>query len=139
MDTAKYGNELMQLMCMYTEQKLTLTATGGYMNQFGTVNDSAATIPSNMKFFGITGNYQLNKMVSITGGQDFGLAPFGFCKYSMNGGFVCNFKKKPVTLRMNFRYSTYQLDAGQSWKQLYNVTLDLSYRFKSKLEKKNNF
>ena len=108
------------------------------MAQSGTTS-VPATAPNNMKFLGFTGSYPLDKIFTLTGGQDLGVASFGLCKYGANAGLVCNFQKKPISLRMNFRYSTYQLNSGDSWKQLYNGTLDLMYRFKAKVEKKNKY
>ena len=139
MDTATYGSTLLQGMCTYTEQKATVSATVGYMNQTGANTSTIVTAPPSMDFFSINASYNLSKTYTITGGQDIGFASFGFCRYSINSGMVCNFKKKPVALRLNLRYSTFELNSGEKWANLYSGNIELGYRFKSKVTKKSNF
>ncbi len=138
MDTVSYGSTLLQLTCMYTIKQLMLSVTGGQMKLSGTNTDSLATMPNNTKFMSLTGSYSLSKQFNISGGQDFGFADFGFCRYALNGGIVYRFMKIPVITRINLRYNTYELDHTQPWKNLYSGNIDLTWQFKSKMQTKQH-
>ncbi len=133
LDTTAYGNTLMQLMCMYTEKQLSVATTMGYTSQTGGNSTTAiVTTPDRMSFLSLTQSYTISKQYSITGSQDIGRAKFGLCKYGLSAGVMCNFKKSPITARMNFRYSNYKLNEIGNWKQLYSGNMEVAYRFKTK-------
>ena len=139
MDTGKYGSNLVQATTIYTDKILTASASIGHMVLTGTNVLAPAQTANNTSFLSLTGNYILNKKLSVNGGQDIGVAAFGFCRYSITGGLMYRPAKAPVTMRFNMRFNTYQLDAGESWKQIYSGNVDVAYRFKAKASKKNNF
>ena len=133
LDTTSYGNTLMQLMCMYTEKQLSVATTMGYTSQTGGNTTTAiVTTPDRMSFLSFTESYVISKQYSITSSQDIGHAKFGMCKYGLSAGVMCNFKKSPVTARINFRYSNYKLNEIENWKQLYSGNMEVAYRFKTK-------
>ena len=136
MDTAKYGNKLMQLTTIYTDKMLTSSVTVGYSQITGTDITTIQTSPNNMFFLNLSGSYKLSKQFSVSGGQDFGVAGFGFCKYGLNGGFTYRPEKKPYTIRVNLRFTDYELNAAENWQQLYSGNIDLVYKFKMKNDKR---
>ena len=138
-DSASYGNTLVQLSGMYSKKKISLSLMGGFIGQTGTNTSTIVTAPNDMSFANSTCNYTINKTYSVTGGLDIGHAVFGFCKYGFTTGLVCNAKKSPITTRLNFRFSTYQLGSGELWKELYSGNMEVAYKFKTKAMKKNNF
>ncbi len=138
MDSSNYGSSLMQASTIYTDKRIAASVSVGRTQMMGativtTLNP--VTTPNKMSFLSMTGNYALTKQWGINAGQDFGVADFGLCRYSVNGGFICKPDKIPVTVRMNLRFSRYQLTSGEAWKQLYSGTIDVLYRFKMKKEK----
>jgi len=137
MDTTKYGSNLMQFSTIYTDKVLTSSVSIGYSEITGTTNTSIPTSPNDMTFLSLSAGYVLSKKLSITGGQDFGVAGFGFCKYGINGGVMYRPEKAPVTIRLNLRFTTYELNAGESWQQLYGGNIDVLYKFKMKNKKKD--
>ena len=139
MDTSNYGSNLLQVSCIYTDKILTSSVSMGTMQVTGTNSSAMATSPNNTRFLSLGMSYILNKHFSITGGQDLGLADFGFCKYAINGGIMYHPEKKPFTLRVSTRFNTYELNAGQNWNQLYSGNIDLAYKFKAKSSKMGSF
>lgn len=136
-DTTKYGSTLMQGAVIYANKRMMNSVTIGRMDVLGTNIAAASTMPAKSSFLSLAANYALNKKFSVAGGQDFGVASFGFCRYVATGGVVCRFVKVPITARANMRFNTYELSEGAAWKQLYSGNIDLSYRFKVKTLHKN--
>ena len=139
MDSGKTGTQMMQFSTIYSDKIWNATANIGFTHLTGTNSLTIQTQPDNTKFLSLTGDYKLNPMVSISGGQDFGLTSFGFCKYGINAGTSYRPKQSPLTIRVNIRYTTYQLNKGDPWKQLFSGKLDLMYRFKTKTIKNSSF
>ena len=137
-DTSKYGSTLMQLSCIYSDKIMTNAVNVGQMQLSGTNVVAAPTIPNTTTFLNHCTSYALNKKFSVSGGEDFGVAPFGFCRYSINGGVMYHPVKYPVMLRMNLRYNRYKLNEGDPWQEIYSGNIDLTYRFKSKVNNKAN-
>ncbi|MBS1687467.1 MAG: hypothetical protein JSS96_01985 [Bacteroidetes bacterium] len=138
MDTTKYGTDLLQATCMYSTKKLTLSLSGGEMQMFGALNTGIVTTPNQMRFISASANYMLNKQIELSGGQDLGFANFGFCRYAINGGVLYRFNKLPLMLRVNLRYNDYELNQEDGWKQLYSGNIELTWRFKTTIQQKNN-
>lgn len=137
MDTSQYGTNTLQLTCMYTTKQLMLTVSGGNMQMTG--NNTTAvliTTPNQMHFASVNANYNLSKQIGISGGQDVGVADFGFCRYGANAGVVYQFNNIPLVARLNLRYNDYELDETEGWKQLYSGNIDLTWRFKCKMKTK---
>jgi hypothetical protein len=136
MDTARYGNRVMQFSTIYTDKVLSGSVTAGYSQMTGPAVATTTSGPADMLFLSLGASYMLSKKLSVTGGQDFGIAGFGFCKYGINGGFMYRPEKMPVTFRVNLRGTTYELNAAEKWKQLYGGNIDVLYKFKLKNDKK---
>jgi len=138
MDTTNYGSNMLQASCTYTDKKATASLNGGTMQVTGT-DVTTITVPNNTKFAGMSGSYRLTKTFSVSGGQEFDFAPFGFCRYSIFGGFNHQFDRIPLTVVINLRYNTYELTEAQGWTPLYSGNIDLIYRLKTKVSKPNRF
>jgi hypothetical protein len=139
MDTTNYGSKLMQFTTIYANHVLTTSITAGQMALSGTNLATLPTpTPNKTSFLTLMGSYAFGKKLSITGGQDFGAAVFGLCRYSVNGGFVYRFEKIPFTMRINARFNDYKLNPVDGWKRIYNGSIDVAYRFKMKNLRNNN-
>jgi hypothetical protein len=136
-DTAKYGSRLMQWSTVYSDKKTIASLSIGQMEVLGTALPSPATMPNKTSFLSLMGNYNLNRNLSLSAGQDFGVAAFGLCRYAINGGFLYRFEKIPFTTRLNTRYNTYKLSETADWKNIYSGSIDIAYRFKMKKIKNN--
>lgn len=136
-DTTAYGNRLLQAMVTYTEKVFSGTAMVGYTEQHGnTVN---TTVPTQMEFTNFTMTYSCSKIVSINAGLETGFTSFGICRFTMNGGLVLTPKNKPLTTRFNFRGGMYKLQEHDKWSPLYGGNLELDYRFRSRINKKERY
>jgi len=139
MDTVKYGSSLMQFTTMYTVKLLTASIMAGSMQMSGTNENIGGiiTTPNKMQFVNLTANYLLGQQVSLSGEQDFGVADFGFCRYSAACGIAYTFLHAPFIVRTNIRYSDYELSPGEGWKQLYSGNIELTWQFKYKMREVN--
>jgi len=138
MDTTKYGTDLLQATCMYSTKKLTLSLSAGNMQMSGALNTGIITTPDQMRFASISANYMLNSHVALSGGQELGFANFGFCRYAANGGVQYRFNKLPLMLHVNLRYNDYELNPEDGWKQLYSGNIEMTWQFKTTVQRKNN-
>jgi hypothetical protein len=128
MDTAAYGNTLTQATAMYQYRDINALASVGYMAQTSYPAQNFTT-PSSMIFGNIGGGYSLNKALSISGAQEAGWAPFGFCRYSCTGGINASFKKRHIVLRLNLRGTAYRLTNLEPWKAVFSSNAEVVYRF----------
>jgi hypothetical protein len=96
------------------------------------------------------GSYTYSKALSLNGGADIGVAPFGLSKWGLNGGLSYRMKSAPLTARISGRYSAYRLagysgnvgneDNGtdlnevMSWRPLVSGSLELIWQFRMKLK-----
>ena len=138
MDTTNYGSNMLQASCVYTDKKITASLNGGTMQVTGT-DVTTITMPNNTKFAGMSGSVMLSKTFSVSGGQEFDFAPFGFCRYSIYGGINHHFDKAPLTIVFNLRYNSYELNENAGWTPLYSGNIDLIYKIKTKVSKPNRF
>jgi len=136
MDTAQYGNDLAQLTTMYTDKVLTGSLTLGQSKVTGS-SMALATSPNDMSFVNLSASYKLSRILTVSAGQDMGIAGFGFCKYGANAGMAYQLQRWPLTVRTSLRYSDYELAQGEDWKQIYIGNIDVLYKFKMKKERKN--
>ena len=91
-----------------------------------------------MRFASISANYMLNSHVALSGGQELGFANFGFCRYAANGGVQYRFNKLPLMLHVNLRYNDYELNSEDGWKRLYSGNIEMTWQFKTTVQRKNN-
>lgn len=138
LDTTTYGSSLIQLSAIYTGNIIAGLVGIGCMDVNGT-NILPPTSPNKTRFLNLNGNYAINKQLSVTVGQEFGVASFGFCRYSFSNGIIYHPKKQPFVLRVNGRFNTFELMGGGKWSQLYSGNIDITYRFKAKNVNKGRF
>jgi len=138
MDTTIYSTDLLQATCIYSTKKFTLSVSGGDMQMSGALNTGIVTTPNQMRFMSVSANYMLSKQIALSGGQDLGFAGFGFCRYAANGGVQYRFEKLPLILHVNMRYNDYELNQENGWKQLYSGNIELTWQFKTTVQRNNN-
>lgn len=136
MDTTRYGSNLAQATCIYMVRDIMATLTIGNMQLSGNEVSALVATPNNTKFMDLVASKTLSKQLSVTAGQDIGIAGFGFCRYSAIGGLMYRLKDKPITARLNMRYNTYELNAGTAWKNLYSGDMEVIWQFRAKMKNK---
>lgn len=135
MDTTKYGNSLIQGMCIYgTKSGTTATATLGYMEQYGG-QSSTTGIPTSMAFSNLGAAFVLNRELTVNSGIESGISKFGLCRYSFVAGTSVVPRKKPFAIRANIRAGAYRLKATDVWSSLYNGSIELTYKFRHQISK----
>jgi hypothetical protein len=72
----------------------------------------------------------LDDRITIGGGNDFGIAQFGLCKYAFTARGGYRFKKIPFITHLNLRFNDYKLNSAEAWTQIYNASIELTWRFK---------
>jgi len=136
MDTVSYGSNLLQFTTMYSEKKWMMSVNTGFTEITGSsvaTSVNPITPTGKTTFININGSYTLSKALTINAGQDIGIAVFGFCKYGVNGGLIYKFDKLPLMARVNLRYMNYELNETDGWKQLYMGSVELNWKFKTKM------
>lgn len=136
-DTMAYGNRLLQAMATYTQKIVSITAMTGYTEQHGSALNT--TVPTSMEFNNLTVAYACNKVMSMNAGMETGFTSFGLCRFTMTGGFVLTPKNKPFITRFNLRGGTYKLRKEDKWSPLYGGNLEVDYRFKSRINKRERY
>lgn len=135
MDTTRYGNSLIQGMCMYgTKSGTTATATLGYMEQYGSLSPVTG-VPTSMAFSNVGAAFALNRDLTINSGIESGISRFGLCRYSLIAGTSLTPRKKPFAIRANIRAGAYRLKATDVWTSLYNGNIELTYKFRHQISK----
>lgn len=139
LDTVKYGTTIAQLSCIYSDKVWNVSVSGGEMKVSGTDSATIAaanTMPSNTVFGDFSVNYLITKTFSVSGGQDVGFAPFGFCKYGAQAGVRYRLQKLPITTTVDLRCTTYELAEGEAWSHLYSGNIDVTWDIHAKLSRK---
>ncbi len=137
MDTTFYGNTLLQGMCTYSDKIYSSTLIFGYTEQTGSV--APTNFPTSMSFVNVSGSYSFNKKIIINGGVETGMTFWGLSRFAINSGLQFSSAKKPVSIRLNLRGGEYKLKQYDNWAPLYNGYLELTYKFKTKKNRKNNY
>jgi hypothetical protein len=88
---------------------------------------------NNSKFANVSASGTVAPGLTLTGGTDLALANATISRYGAFVGSGYTFKKLPVMIRANFRYTNYRLTESIGWKQLYTGGIELAWRFKAKL------
>jgi hypothetical protein len=132
-DTTSYSNKLLQFNTIYTKGKLMANFSAGNMQLSGNIQTAGTPHPpNNTNFVTIGSSYALTRELSLSASQDIAVANFGFCRYSLNGGIVYQFKKLPLATRANLRFNTYQSDAYAVWSTLYSGNFDVVWQIRKK-------
>lgn len=133
-DTVSYANKLMQATCIYTEKALSINSTLGYTEQTTTAQQ-LSNAPSKMSFVALSGSWPLKKGANINVGAEIGRSVYGLSRYMINTGIGLMPQNKPVCLRANLRLGSNKLSAIEQWKDLYNGYLEMTYKFKQKINR----
>jgi hypothetical protein len=131
MDTVRTGSSIFQFSCVYLKGKLMLMPTLGSTS---TITGDEEGVHQDTKFMTLAAAYKLTPKLTVSGGIDGGVSHFGLSKYGGNLGGSYEFRKVPITLRGNFRYNSYKILQDQPWKQLLGGMIDVTWRFRFKME-----
>lgn len=132
-DTMESGSNMAQLNVLYTRGKINLMLNMGQTEVKAT---QLSPVHGKTRFATIGAGYVINEQWNINGGQDIGMMKTGLSRYALNLGCGYLFRNTPLAIRANFRYNTYKLTEGQTWKQIYGGMVDVSWRFRFKMNDK---
>jgi hypothetical protein len=133
MDTVKYGSALVQFNTIYSYKTTMFSVNVGSTKINTDIVEITYPAFNNTKFINISASGNLLNAFTITGGSDLALANAQIARYGFFVGSGYTFKRMPVMIRANFRFTNYQLSELLPWKQLYSGGLELAWRFKMKL------
>jgi hypothetical protein len=133
MDTVKYGSDLVQFNTIYSYKSTMLSLSLGSSKINTDFIETAYPAFNNSKFANVSASGSVATGLTLTGGTDIALANATISRYGAFVGSGYTFKKLPVMIRANFRYTNYRLTEVIGWKQLYSGGIELAWRFKAKL------
>jgi hypothetical protein len=133
MDTVKYGSTLVQFNTIYSYKATMLSLSLGSSKINTDFIETAYPAFNNSKFANVSASGTVAPGLTLTGGTDLALANATISRYGAFVGSGYTFKKLPVMIRANFRYTNYRLTEAIGWKQLYTGGIELAWRFKAKL------
>lgn len=133
MDTVNYSSSLLQFNTVYTYKTTMLSLNLGSSR----INTDYITVAypafNNSQFGNIAAGGLVLQTVQLSGGTDIATTSMGISRYGFFLGSGYTFKKMPVMIRANFRYSNYRLSELAGWKEVYSAGIELAWRFKLKL------
>jgi hypothetical protein len=133
MDTVKYGSTLVQFNTIYSYKATMLSLNLGSSKINTDFIETAYPAFNNSKFANVSASGSIASGLIVTGGTDAAIANTVISRYGIFVGSGYTFKKLPVMIRANFRYTNYRLTELIGWKQLYSGGIELAWRFKAKL------
>jgi hypothetical protein len=133
MDTVKYGSALVQFSTIYSYKSTMLALNLGSTDINTDYIETAVPLFNHSKFMNLAASGQVLPQLMLSGGTDLALASAQISRYGFFVGTGYSFKKLPVMIRANFRFSNYRLDEMAAWKQLYSGGIELAWRFKMKI------
>lgn len=133
MDTIKYGSSLIQFSTIFSYKTTMLSLNLGSSKINTDYIEVAYPAFNNTKFLNLSAGGMLLQTVMLSGGTDLATTDMGISRYGFFVGSGYTFKKMPVMIRANFRYSNYKLGETQAWKEIYMAGIELAWRFKLKL------
>lgn len=133
MDTVKYGSTLLQFSTIYSYKTTMVSCNIGSTDIHTDYITTAYPAFNNSRFANIAASGALFPALVVSGGTDVATTAMGLSRYGFFAGSSYAFKKLPVMIRANFRYSNYRLDESAGWKQLYSGSIELAWRLKVKL------
>ena len=133
MDTVKYGSSLLQFSTIYSYKTTMLSLNLGSSRINTDYIEVVYPAFNNTKFINLSAGGMLLQTVMLSGGTDVATTDMGISRYGFFLGSGYTFKKMPVMIRANFRYSNYKLNSVNGWKEVYTAGIELAWRFKLKL------
>ncbi len=133
MDTVKYGSSLVQFSTIYSYKTTMLSLNLGSSRINTDYIEVAYPAFNNTKFINLSAGGMVLHTVMLSGGTDIATTGMGISRYGFFLGSGYTFKKMPVMIRANFRYSNYKLNPVNGWKEIYTAGIELAWRFKLKL------
>lgn len=135
MDTVKYSSTLVQFNAIYSYKMTTLSLNLGSAKINTDFIETAYPDFNNSKFANVSASGNVMSSLALTAGIDVAFANAMISRYGAFIGSGYTFKKLPVMIRANFRYTNYRLTEVIGWRQLYSGSIELAWRFKVKLFK----
>ncbi len=132
-DTVTYSASMTQFSVSYAYNKSMAALSIGSNRVNTNLTDITYPLFNNTLFTNFTFGAPLLASLFVTTGVDLAKNESGICRYGVFTGASYNFKKIPVMLRANLRYSSYRLTEGAPWKNLYSGGLEVAWRFRLKL------
>jgi hypothetical protein len=120
MDTVKYGSTLVQFNTIYSYKATMLSLNLGSSKINTDFIETAYPAFNNSKFANVSASGSIASGLIVTGGTDAAIANTVISRYGIFVGSGYTFKKLPVMIRANFRYTNYRLTELIGWKQLYS-------------------
>lgn len=133
MDTIRYGSHLLQFSTIYSRKTTMLSVNIGSSKINTDYIEITYPAFNNSTFVNLAAGGTVTTGLSLTGGIDVASSKAGLSRYGCFAGSSYSFKKLPVMIRANFRYSNYRLEEAAGWKPLYSGGIELAWRFKVKL------
>ncbi|KAA5532222.1 hypothetical protein F0919_15600 [Taibaiella lutea] len=132
-DTIQYKSSTAQLSTMLSKKTTMLMVNIGHSNIDAGSYETAYPIYNNSWFANASLGGMVGESIQLTGGIDITKAGPGISKYGcfVSSGYA--FKKLPLTIRGNFRYSNFRMAETTSRQQLVSGGIELSWRIKEKL------
>lgn len=132
-DTIQYASNMLQFNTMLS-YKTTMLCLNLCSSSIQTdYVDLAYPAFSKTRFVNISAGGQLLQTVSLSGGTDLATTDLGISRYGFFLGSGYAFRKLPLSLRANFRYSNYRLSETSGWKAVYTAGIELAWRLNFKL------
>jgi hypothetical protein len=133
MDTVKYGSALIQFSTIYSRKSTMFSLNLGSSDINTDYIETTYPVFNHSKFINVAASGNVLPGVILSGGTDMATTNAGISRYGFFVGSGYTFKRLPVMLRANFRYSNYRMEELTGWKQLYSGAIELAWRFKVKL------
>jgi len=132
-DTITYSGSTTQFSAAYTFRQTMVALNIGSNNVNTNLSDVTYPLFNNTLFTNVLFGAPLSPSLSINTGLDLAKNKLGICRYGLYAGSAYNFKKLPLMLRANFRYSRYRLTEAVVWKNMYSAGVEMAWRFRLKL------
>lgn len=133
MDTVAYESSVIQWNTIYTHYSTMLALNLGYTRLHTDGIETTYPAFNNGWFANIMLGGNIRQHINLNGGIDLATSAIGLSRYGLHVGGNYSFKKFPVMLRANVRYSNYRLEVSDAWQPLYSGGLELAWRFNMKL------
>jgi hypothetical protein len=129
-DTASYHTKNFQASCNYIRSKHTASVNSGWLRL--PESDMNGYVKNDNYFFNFSVGTELLHSLSMTVGQDFGWAEFGFQRSTTNVGILYSFRKLPISVRLNGRYTSYKQTEIEGFKEIYAGRIGVQWKIRTR-------
>ncbi|MES2477735.1 MAG: hypothetical protein V4561_01520 [Bacteroidota bacterium] len=133
-DTISYSSSTAQLGYIYSNPKLSVTASVSRIELPNNFADGTGLISSYISSIGV--NKTIGKSLNVSVSPDISICSWGLQRLSGTVGIVYRMNNKPLTFRTMFRYSNYKLKAADDATELYAGQMGFNWQFKATKKKK---